>query len=244
VYSVPSRDDQEERRNTKPTPTLKWNRAENESTMHFHALIPYKPVNPKTRLAPVMTQEEREEFAEVMLGDVISAVRKTGCTATLLCTSKYTCSEAQVVIRKEGLNEAINWALLQFRCPALIIMSDLPMTTSGSLQRVLSTKADMAIVPGLGGGTNVIFVKHPEIFHVEYYNFSYCRHLQIAEELGLTVEIIDSMRLSIDVDEPSDLVELMIQGHGNAREWLYKHGFALSVEDGRVSVMRNGEKIA
>ena len=212
--------------------------------MYFHALIPFTPVNPKTRLASVMTQEEREEFAEVMLGDVISAVRKTGCTATLLCTSRYMCNEALVAIRKEGLNEAINWALPQFHCPALIIMSDLPMTTPGSLQRVLSTKADMAIVPGLGGGTNVIFVKHPEIFHVEYYGFSYRRHLQIADELGLTVEIIDSMRMSTDVDEPSDLVELMIHGHGNAREWLYEHGFALSVENGRVSVMRNGEKIA
>ena len=102
--------------------------------MYFHALIPFKPVNPKTRLASVMTQEEREEFAEVMLGDVISAVRKTGCTATLLCTSRYTCNEALVAIRKEGLNEAINWALPQFHCPALIIMSDLPMTTPGSLQ--------------------------------------------------------------------------------------------------------------
>ncbi|MBQ4597562.1 MAG: 2-phospho-L-lactate guanylyltransferase, partial [Methanocorpusculum sp.] len=59
--------------------------------MYFHALIPFRPVNPKTRLSGVLTQEEREEFAQVMLGDVISAVRRTGCTATLLCTSKYEC---------------------------------------------------------------------------------------------------------------------------------------------------------
>ena len=102
----------------------------------------------------------------------------------------------------------------------------------------------MGIVPGLGGGTSVIFVKHPENYNVEYYGFSYRRHRQSAEEPGLTVEIIDSMRMSTDVDEPSDLVELMIHGHGNAREWLYEHGFALSVENGRVSVMRNGENIA
>ncbi|HJJ90158.1 MAG TPA: 2-phospho-L-lactate guanylyltransferase [Methanocorpusculum sp.] len=212
--------------------------------MYFHALIPFKPVNPKTRLAAVMTQQEREEFAEVMLGDVIAAVRRTGCTVTLLCTSRYICNEALVAIRKDGLNEAINWALPQFHCPALIIMSDLPMTTPKSLQRVLSTKADVAIVPGLGGGTNVIFVKHPEIFHVEYYGFSYLRHLQISEEeLGLTVEIIDSMRMSTDVDEPSDLVELMIHGHGKSREWLYEHNFTLSVENGRVNITRNGKRM-
>lgn len=211
--------------------------------MYFHALIPFKPINPKSRLSPVMNQEEREEFAQVMLGDVITAVRKTGCTATLLCTSKYSCSEALVAVRKEGLNEAINWALPQFHCPALIIMSDLPMITPGSLQRVVSTRADMAIVPGLGGGTNVIFIKHPELFHVEYYGFSFRRHLQIAEELGLSVEIMDSMRMSTDVDEPADLVELMIHGHGNAREWLYGHGFELLLENGRVGVKRNGERV-
>lgn len=211
--------------------------------MYFHALIPFKPVNPKSRLSSVMSLEEREEFAEVMLGDVISAVRKTGCTVTLLCTSKYTCSDALVAVRKEGLNEAINWALPQFHCPALIIMSDLPMVTPGSLQRVLSTRADVAIVPGLGGGTNVIFIKHPEKFRVEYYGFSFKRHLEIAHELGLTVEIVDSMRMATDVDEPTDLVELMIHGRGNAREWLYEHGFTLSVENGRVSVSKNGERI-
>ena len=211
--------------------------------MYFHALIPFKPVNPKTRLSSILTQEEREEFARIMLEDVILAVRRTGCSATLLCTSKYECRDALVAVRKEGLNEAINWALPQFHCPSLIIMSDLPMVTPGNLQRVISTKADMAIVPGLGGGTNVIFVKKPEKFHVEYYGFSFRRHLQIAEELGLNVEIIDSMRMSTDVDEPADLVELMIHGHGNAREWLYEHGFTLSVQDGRVKVHRDGKEV-
>ncbi|HJJ56027.1 MAG TPA: 2-phospho-L-lactate guanylyltransferase [Methanocorpusculum sp.] len=211
--------------------------------MYFHALIPYKPINPKTRLSSVLSQPEREEFAETMLKDVIYAVRKTGCTATLLCTSEYTCSDALVAVRKQGLNESINWALSQFHCPALIIMSDIPMVTAGSLQRLLSTKSDMAIVPGLGGGTNVIFIKRPTIFHVEYYGFSYRRHLQIAEELGLTVEIIDSMKMSVDIDEPSDLIELMLHSHSKSREWLYTHGFNLLVENGRVSVTRNGQKI-
>jgi 2-phospho-L-lactate guanylyltransferase len=76
---------------------------------------------------------------------------------------------------------------------------------------------------------------------VEYYGFSYRRHLQIAKELGLTVEIIDSMHMSTDVDEPHDLVELMIHGHGISREWLCERGFSLLVENGRIGVARNGE---
>ena len=36
-----------------------------------HALIPYKPKNPKTRLSSILSQEEREQFAEAMLAIVL-----------------------------------------------------------------------------------------------------------------------------------------------------------------------------
>ena len=189
--------------------------------MYFHALIPFRPVNPKTRLSGVLSEEEREEFAQVMLGDVIYAVRRTGCTATLLCTSKYECRDALVAIRREGLNEAINWALPQFHCPALIIMSDLPMVTPGSLQRVVSTKADLAIVPGLGGGTNILFIKNPvyrmsDIILIVYYIHTY--HICIFHySLPHTVILIQEaqrqsclyMRLSSEPYSSADLPSLV-----------------------------------
>lgn len=132
--------------------------------MYFHALIPFKPINPKTRLQCVMDQQEREGFAYAMLQDVVSAVNRTGCSATLLSTSPYACESALVAVRDEGLNEAIDWALPQFHCPALIIMADLPLVTATSLQRVLSTDADMAIVPGRGGGNQCYLSETPAVF--------------------------------------------------------------------------------
>jgi len=94
--------------------------------MYFHALIPFKPVNPKTRLSCILSQEEREAFARTMLEDVIASVLKSGCSATLLCTHPFKHEDTLIAVRKEPLNEAINWALRQFHCPALIIMADLP----------------------------------------------------------------------------------------------------------------------
>ncbi|MCP1663294.1 MAG: 2-phospho-L-lactate guanylyltransferase [Methanocalculus sp. MSAO_Arc1] len=206
--------------------------------MYFHALIPFKPVNPKTRLSCILSQEERERFAAMMLEDVVAAVNRTGCSATLLTTSPYTCERALVAVRNEGLNEAIDWAIPQFHCPALIIMADLPLVTATTLQRVLATEADMAIVPGRGGGTNVIFLKRPGCFRAQYYGSSFRKHLAMAEKCGFSVEMIDSFRLSTDIDEKEDLAEVLIHGKGRARAFLEDLGFTVVEEKGRVGVTR------
>lgn len=211
--------------------------------MKIQALIPFKPVNPKTRLSPVLTQEEREDFARAMISDVVSSVEKAGCDSVLLCTSPFSLDGVEVHVVEEGLNESLNHMLVHCTTPVLIIMSDLPLVRDDDLRRLLETEEDVAIVPGLGGGTNVIFVKEPAKFHVQYYGFSFARHMRIAKECGLSVEIVDSMRMSADIDEPGDLVEILIHGTGNARIWLEMHDFSLSAESGRLKVMRGGEVI-
>jgi len=178
--------------------------------MYFHALIPFKPVNPKTRLSCILSQEEREAFARTMLEDVIASVLKSGCSATLLCTHPFKHKDTLTAVRKEPLNEAINWALRQFHCPALIIMADLPLVTAGDIQRLVCTEKDMAIVPGRGGGTNLIFLKKPQCFHADFYGASFIDHMAVAEECGFSVDVIDSFRMSTDIDEKEDLVEILI----------------------------------
>jgi len=49
-----------------------------------HALIPYKIVNPKTRLSCILSQEEREAFARAMLEDVIHAVKDANCSPVIV----------------------------------------------------------------------------------------------------------------------------------------------------------------
>jgi 2-phospho-L-lactate/phosphoenolpyruvate guanylyltransferase len=209
--------------------------------MYFHALIPFKPVNPKTRLSCILSQEEREAFAGAMLEDVIAAVLKSGCSATLLCTHPFQHEKALVAVRKESLNDAINWALQQFHCPALIIMADIPLVTAGDIQRLIRTEKDMSIVPGRGGGTNIIFLKKPKCFRADYYGASFLDHMRIAEECGFSVDVIDSFRMSTDIDEREDLVEILIHGKARkSREFLQNLGFALSIDaKGRVGVERS-----
>ncbi|HJJ38943.1 MAG TPA: 2-phospho-L-lactate guanylyltransferase, partial [Methanocorpusculum sp.] len=127
--------------------------------------------------------------------------------------------------------------------PVRMIMSDLPPVTKDTILRVVPTGKDLAVVPGLGGGTNILFIRHPEKYSVRYYGYSFMKHVEEAKRLGMSVEIIDSMRMSLDVDEPADLTELLIHGSASAKRWLEEHGFALSAESGRVSVKRGGKEI-
>ncbi len=211
--------------------------------MHFHTIVPFRPVNPKTRLSGVLTEEERGSFADAMLTDVVAAVRECGSEVTLLSTDPYVCPEADVLVRQEGLNEALNWILPQCEVPVLIIMSDLPLVTKETILQVTSTVSDLAVVPGLGGGTNILFIRDPKRYRVQYYGYSFRWHIEVARELGMTVEVVDSLRLSTDVDEPADLVELMIHGTGRSKAWLEQHEFALVAESGRVKIKHRGDNV-
>jgi 2-phospho-L-lactate/phosphoenolpyruvate guanylyltransferase len=207
--------------------------------MPVRAIIPFKPKNPKTRLSSVMSQAEREAFAEHMLGDVLDAVVDGGCTPVILSTAPYTLTGIETTVHPGGLNEALNELLPKATGPTLIIMSDLPLATPANIDELVSTKARMAMVPGRGGGTNAIFLKDPSRFHTDFYGASFLKHLAIAGDLGLSVEIIDSLRLHDDIDEVWDLVEILTLGSGSTRRFLERLGFALSTEGGRVGVKRH-----
>lgn len=206
-----------------------------------HALIPYKPVNPKTRLSCILNQEEREAFARAMLADVIAAVKGAGCSPVIVGTELFDSDDVQVTVKDADLNQTLNAILPQSTGgQMLIVMADLPLATSAAIERVCATKKDMAIVPGRGGGTNVIFLREPTRFHVDYYGTSFNKHMQIARDAGLSCEVIDSFRLHTDIDEKEDLVELLIHGDGLSRKYLEDLGFELSLERGRVGVRRRG----
>jgi 2-phospho-L-lactate guanylyltransferase len=202
------------------------------------AVIPFKPRNPKTRLSCVLDEPEREAFAEAMLLDVVGAVRDADCQAVILSTELFDSDLVQVTIKDMGLSDATNEYLSCAVTDVLIIMADIPLADRESIKRVTGTKKDMAVVPGRGGGTNVIYVKEPARFHVDYYGGSYLKHMRIAAECGLSCDVIDSFRLHTDIDEKEDLAELLLHGSGKSRAFLEERGFSLTTENGRVGVER------
>jgi len=203
-----------------------------------HALIPFKPAGSKSRLAGILSPEEREAFARAMLEDVIAAARDANCSPVIVATELFDSEDVQITIADKDLSGTLNELLPQSIGSILILMADLPLATGPAIKRVISTASDMAIVPGRGGGTNAIFMKEPAKFHVDYYGMSFSKHLRIAQETGLSCEVIDSFVLHTDIDEKDDLVELLTHGTGKSRRYLEGLGFALSTENGRVGVER------
>lgn len=198
-------------------------------------VVPYAVGEPKTRLAPVFDADERAAFARAMLADVLAAIEAAGREPTVLATDEVDV-DAPVIVDERPLTPAVNDVLAD-GTPTAIVMADLALATADALERLFSSTGDVAIVPGRGGGTNALVVRHPE-FRVDYHGASFRDHRRIAERIGADVTVVDSFRLATDVDEPDDLTEVLLHGDGAASAWLRDAGFALAVDGGRVGVGR------
>lgn len=190
----------------------------------MRAVIPYKKQNAKSRLSPVLSLDEREHFVELMLRDVVKSLQEAGIENIDILTTPSNGVphdlEVNVLFSEHDLNEAINGYLESIKEPVLIIMADLPMLVPRHLKEICSVDEDVLIVPGKGGGTNVLYIKNPDKFYVKYYESSFLNHCNIAEEMQQSLHVYDSFLLSTDIDEPHDLVEIMLHGHGASREYV------------------------
>ena len=202
------------------------------------AVIPFRPINPKSRLSGIMTREEREQFAAAMLTDVLEAVTAAGCTPLVLATTPYSVAGVRVSVTDADLSTALNTLLADQAGPVLIMMADIPLATKEAVTAVIRSRADVAIVPGRGGGTNAIFLQHGSSFSTDYSGQSFMKHCRIAEDRNLSLEVIDSFRLYVDIDEEDDLVDLLIHGTGESATLLRSFGFQPVSMKGRVSVTR------
>lgn len=218
----------------------------------MQVVVPFAAGEPKTRLADVLEPAERETFARAMLADVLATVVDAGHEPTIVATEPFDpdvleSTEAvrtatSVVVDDRPLTAAVNARLPAADDAVAVVMADLALATPTALDRLVAPDADVAIAPGRGGGTNALVVRHPD-FRVDYHGASYLDHRQIAREAGVTLETVDSFRLGTDVDEPADLVEVLVHGDADARAptVLRTMGFALETTDGRVAVGRRDE---
>ena len=196
-------------------------------------LVPFAPREPKTRLAGLLGLDERTTLAHELLCDVLDAVEATGSEPTVLATDPVEC-DASVVIDDRPLTDAVNAHLDP---PVAVVMADLGLVTPAALERLFDADGDIVIAPGLGGGTNALVVRHDE-FRVDYHGASVRDHRRHAAEVGATVEEVDSFRLALDIDEPDDLVEVLLHSNGRAASWLEEAGFTLDTGRGRVTLSR------
>ncbi|MGB2841893.1 MAG: 2-phospho-L-lactate guanylyltransferase [Halobacteriota archaeon] len=201
------------------------------------AIIPFKKEGAKTRLGAFLTEKEREEFAICMLKDVLVAVSGSEIEEAAIIS---TCSklnfeldeELKLTVREDEreLNEVLNEVIRKEKEPVLIIMADIPLATSESINELVRREEDMVIAPGRKGGTNALFLRRPYEFFVSYYGISYLKHVEMAKRRNLSHAVYDSFFISVDIDEVDDLIELLVHGKGFSAEYLRAIGVCLRVD--------------
>jgi len=192
-------------------------------------VVPFRPINPKSRLSGVLSEEERKKFAELMLIDVINVLRAHELEIKVISTSKLDLDlEVELVEDQRSLDECINSELEEV--PKAVVMSDLPLLNSETLERFLNCEGDVVIAPGRKGGTNMLLVRKKG-FKVSYHYCSFLKHLNIARSSGFRWRVFDSFYSSVDVDDEGDLLELMIHGEGKlSRSYLEDLGFRIKFD--------------
>jgi 2-phospho-L-lactate guanylyltransferase len=213
----------------------------------MRVVVPFAVETPKTRLADALAPAERRAFARAMLRDVLDAVQGTGHRPEVLASAPLDAdgefdAAVPVTVDERPLTTAVNGVLEEWAAdgaaePLAVVMADLALATPAALERLFGTAGDVVLVPGRGGGTNAFVTRHPD-FRVDYHDASIRDHRRAAREAGASLAEVDSFRLSSDVDEPADLVEVLLHGDGAAREWLVEAGFTVTTDGGRVGVSR------
>ncbi len=206
----------------------------------MRVLVPFDAREPNTRLDPVLDAEERRAFAGAMLADVLTALRGTDRDLDIrVLTTAPADVDADVSVDDRPLTPAVNAALEATEAPVAVVMGDLPLTTPEAVQQLFRRPADVVLAPGLGGGTNALLARHPG-FRVDYHGVSYRDHREAAADVGATVRTVDSFRLALDVDTPTDLAEVLLHSDGEAAAWLREAGFGVSADSGRMTAERDG----
>jgi len=195
----------------------------------------------------VLSRTERDELARLMLKEVLVTLLRSDVGVVEVASTSMSfeppVENVGWIYAPSPLDELVNGYLEKVaeHIPeeqVMVVMADLPLISMRNIQQIVSSSADVVIAPGRGGGTNILKVAKPDVFEVRYYELSFLTHLKRAEQRGLSVEIYDSFYTSVDIDEPTDLVELLIHGSGAVKSYLEEIGFFLEPKGAGVVLKR------
>ncbi|MBW4435498.1 MAG: 2-phospho-L-lactate guanylyltransferase [Pleurocapsa minor GSE-CHR-MK-17-07R] len=191
------------------------------------AIIPVKPLTrAKSRLAGILSPEERQVLAERLMRHVVTTVSAARGIHGVLVISRD--PHALALARDLGANTVqesgapeLNSALMRatqvitaWRGRAVLVLpADLPLVTSDDVSAMLDMGREegcLVIAPDRNNdGTNALFTRPPGLIAYAYGEGSFQRHVGLAQQIGATVRIMDSPRLALDIDVPADLASML-----------------------------------
>lgn len=187
------------------------------------AVLMKDPADAKTRLAPVLGNDVREELALLLFKSTINffqrfhadkrvAVITPSSRVVELC--KLLGVEYVVDDREGDINAAADraakWALSIGAPTILVIHADIPVLAANEIQALIAAGDQHAVVIGESrdGGTNAIVVSPPDAMPFCFGPRSARAHEEMAIAAGLSSRRMKLHSLARDIDNPGDLLVL------------------------------------
>jgi 2-phospho-L-lactate/phosphoenolpyruvate guanylyltransferase len=189
-------------------------------------LVPVKHLETaKQRLAPLLSPDERLGLAEAMLQDVLAALAAcnhrrqvalvSGDPRAQRLAQHYGCGiidDRQDCGETAAIEMATRSAIEAGAEFTLVLPADIPLITAAEVDRIfdLSPAQGTVLVPSASGrGSNAVFRRPADLFPLRFGNDSFLPHLAAARATGKPVEVLRCSGISVDIDEPSDLTDLL-----------------------------------
>jgi len=181
-------------------------------------LVPVKAfADAKARLSPVLSHTDRARLARWMAERVLAAAGEL--PVFIACDDQQVASWAEdhgaTVLWHPGvgLNPAVNASITMLRergvRHVVVAHGDLPR--AHSLAAVVSPGVVTLVPDRRGDGTNVVAVPTASGFELSYGPGSFSRHLALAMQAGMPVEVRRDPLLGLDIDTPTDLAHPLVQ---------------------------------
>ncbi|HJW91464.1 MAG TPA: 2-phospho-L-lactate guanylyltransferase [Anaerolineales bacterium] len=191
--------------------------------MTLWAIVPVKPLRwGKSRLAGVLTQDERTDLNGKLLAHTIDTLKYISEIEHVLVVSRDPAALALArghgarTVQEYGapqLNKALARATILVGTygtrGVLIIPADLPLITPEDVRAMLERSSDPPVVVVAPDrhtqGTNALLVSPVGLIEYDFGPGSFQRHCDRANQAGARLEICQLSSLALDMDMPEDL---------------------------------------
>jgi len=204
--------------------------------MTLWAIVPVKPLRRgKSRLADVLTQEERKDLNRNLLAhtiDTLAALREIEHVLVIsrdpeaLALAREHGARTVMENGKPGLNVALAKATIVAKNyithGVLIVPADLPLLTGEDVRAMLERAKRPPVVvvapDSRRQGTNALLVCPVGLIGYDFGPDSFQRHCERARQAGARLEICELPSLALDVDLPEDLEAIGREFDSEVRE--------------------------
>lgn len=190
-------------------------------------LVPVKDAaKAKSRMSPLLNEDERIAVAGALLEDLIAALRPLPCPIAVATNSARTAArvrklgwqiihEQTQISESASVDEASRSLADRGYDAVLRLPADLPLVGTDDVAELLSQSLSApgaVIVPSRNGmGTNALLRNPPDVFPSRFGHGSFAAHIREAMTAGARLRIIANPRIALDLDDPDDIDRFLAQ---------------------------------